>query len=107
MTNVIKAVIWARDVVNESNSYLTALQLAKDIQEIGDEAKLKVEVLHKSQIEALKMGGLLAVNKGSVQPPTFTIVEYKPENPSNDKPIVLVGKGVVYDTGGLSLKPTL
>ncbi len=107
MNNVIKAVIWARDLVNEPNSYLTALQLAKEIQEIGDEAKLKVEVLHKSQIEALKMGGLLAVNKGSVQPPTFTIVEYKPENPSNDKPIVLVGKGVVYDTGGLSLKPTL
>jgi len=52
------------------------------------------------------MGGLIAVNKGSIDPPTFTIVEYKPEKPVNKKPIVLVGKGVVYDTGGLSLKPT-
>lgn len=106
MNNVIKAVFWARDMVNEPTSYLTALQLAKEIQEIGDEAKLSVEVLHKSQIEALRMGGLLAVNKGSVQPPTFTVIEYKPENAINEKPIVLVGKGVVYDTGGLSLKPT-
>lgn len=106
MNNVIKSVFWARDMVNEPNSYLTALQLAKEIQEIGDEAQIKVEVLHKSQIEALKMGGLLSVNKGSVQPPSFTIMEYKPANPINEKPVVLVGKGVVYDTGGLSLKPT-
>src|SRR5690554_7619969 len=52
------------------------------------------------------MGGLLAVNLGSIDEPTFTIVEYKPKNPKNKKPIVLVGKGVVYDTGGMSLKPT-
>lgn len=106
MNNVIKAVFWARDMVNEPHSYLNATQLAKEIQEIGEEAHLKVEVLNKSQIEALRMGGLLAVNKGSIQPPTFTIVEYKPTNAVNEKPIVLVGKGVVYDTGGLSLKPT-
>ena len=52
------------------------------------------------------MGGLLAVNKGSIEAPTFTIIEYKPQKFKNKKPIVLVGKGVVYDTGGLSLKPT-
>lgn len=106
MNNVIKAVFWARDMVNEPNSYLTALQLSKEIQEIGEEAHLHVEVFHKTEIEALKMGGLLAVNKGSVQPPTFTVMEYRPANAVNTKPVVLVGKGVVYDTGGLSLKPT-
>jgi leucyl aminopeptidase len=63
-------------------------------------------VLNKKQIETLKMGGLLAVNQGSVEPPTFTIMEYKPAKTKNKKPIVLVGKGVVFDTGGLSLKPT-
>ena len=52
------------------------------------------------------MGGLLAVNRGSVDPPTFTIMEWKPANAINQKPIVLVGKGIVYDTGGVSLKPT-
>ena len=106
MNNVLKAVFWARDMVNEPNSFLTANQLAKEIQEIGEEAHFHVEVFRKAEIEALKMGGLLAVNKGSVQPPTFTVMEYKPTNPINKQPIVLIGKGVVYDTGGLSLKPT-
>ena len=54
----------------------------------------------------LKMGGLLAVNKGSIDEPTFTIMEWKPNAAKNKKPIVLIGKGIVYDTGGLSLKPT-
>ena len=52
------------------------------------------------------MGGLLAVNQGSLDPPTFNILEWKPEQVKTDKIYVLVGKGVVYDTGGLSLKPT-
>ena len=52
------------------------------------------------------MGGLLAVNRGSIDPPTFNILEWKPENAKNKKPVVFVGKGVVFDTGGLSLKPT-
>jgi len=106
MNNIIKAVFWARDMVNEPSSYLSAAQLSKEIQEIGEEARFSVEVLEKKEIKKLKMGGLLAVNLGSIEPPTFTILEHKPENPINQKPIVLVGKGVVYDTGGLSLKPT-
>jgi leucyl aminopeptidase len=52
------------------------------------------------------MGGLLAVNRGSQTPPSFTIMEWKPKKAVNSQPIVLIGKGVVYDTGGLSLKPT-
>jgi leucyl aminopeptidase len=66
----------------------------------------KAEVFNKQKIEALKMGGLLSVNKGSIDPPTFTILEWKPDNAVNTKPVILVGKGVVYDTGGLSLKPS-
>lgn len=106
LNTTIKAVFWARDMVNEPLSYLTAEKLSDEIKSLEQSAKLTVSVLGKAQIEALKMGGLLAVNKGSIDPPTFTIVEYKPENAKNKKPIVLVGKGVVYDTGGLSLKPT-
>jgi leucyl aminopeptidase len=71
---------------------------------MGKEAGIKVEVLNKNKIEALKMGGLLAVNKGSTEPPTFTIMEYKPAKARNKKPVVLVGKGVVFDTGGSNLK---
>lgn len=106
LNNTLKAVFWARNMVNEPVSYLTATQLSKEIGLLGEEAGLSVQVLEKAKIEALKMGGLLAVNKGSVEPPTFTILEYKPKKVKNKKPIVLVGKGVVYDTGGLSLKPT-
>lgn len=101
-----ESVFLARDLVNEPVSFLTAVQLSKEIQKIGNASGLKVEVFNKKKIESLKMGGLLAVNKGSIDPPTFTIIEWKPNKANNDKPYVLVGKGVVYDTGGLSLKPT-
>jgi leucyl aminopeptidase len=63
-------------------------------------------VFNKAKITSLKMGGLLSVNLGSMEPPTFSIMEYKPRNAKNKQPVILVGKGVVYDTGGLSLKPT-
>ena len=96
----------ARDLVNEPYSFLNATQLASEIKNLSRNAGFKVQVFDKRQIEALGMGGLLAVNKGSLDPPTFTILEWKPKNAVNKKPILLVGKGVVYDTGGLSLKPT-
>lgn len=104
--NIANATNAAKDLVNEPQSFLSAEQLAKEIKKLGKEAGFNVEVLGKAKIEALKMGGLLAVNKGSINPPTFSILEWKPKKTKNKKPIVLVGKGVVYDTGGLSLKPT-
>jgi leucyl aminopeptidase len=103
---LVEAVCKARNLVNEPQSHLNAIGFADEMIKMGKAASFKVEVLNKKQIEALKMGGLLAVNKGSQTPPTFTIMEYKPKKAINKKPIVLVGKGVVYDTGGLSLKPT-
>lgn len=106
LQTLIQAVFFARNLVNEPLSYLTAECLSEEIEKMGDEAGFTVETFNKKKIEALRMGGLLAVNKGSLEPPTFTILEWKPGNASNEKPIVLVGKGVVYDTGGLSLKPT-
>jgi leucyl aminopeptidase len=106
LNQLIKAVYKCRDLVNEPLSYLNATILAEAFEEMGREACIKVEVLTKKKIEALKMGGLLAVNKGSTDPPTFTIMEWKPSGHLNTKPIVFVGKGVVYDTGGLNLKST-
>jgi leucyl aminopeptidase len=104
--NLVNAVFTSRDLVNEPLSYLTAPQLSKEIAGISKSAGFKFEFFDKKKITALKMGGLLSVNKGSVDPPTFNILEYKSPKAKNKKPIVLVGKGVVYDTGGLSLKPT-
>ena len=106
ITNLTESVYWARDMVNEPVSFLDAPELAEQIKEKGKANDYKVEVLGMAKIKSLKMGGLLAVNQGSEVPPTFTIIEYKPKNAVNKKPYVLVGKGVVYDTGGLSLKPT-
>jgi leucyl aminopeptidase len=103
---ITQANLIARQLVNEPLSYLTAEQLSKEIVKTGKDAGFKVEVLNKSKIASLKMGGLLAVNRGSQRPPTFNILEYKPSKAKNKKPLILVGKGVVYDTGGLSLKPT-
>ncbi len=103
---ILEATCWARDLINEPLSHLNAPQLSEQIKEMGKKAGAKVEVYDKKKIASLKMGGLLAVNYGSVDPPTFSIMEYKPAKPKNKKPIILVGKGVVYDTGGLSLKPT-
>jgi leucyl aminopeptidase len=103
---VCEAIYHVRTLVNEPLSYLTAEQLSKDISAIGKEAGFRVNVLGKAKIEQLNMGGILAVNRGSILPPTFTIMEHRPTRVINKNPIVLVGKGIVYDTGGLSLKPT-
>ncbi len=96
----------ARTLINEPLSFLTATQLSEEIKRMGKEAGFSVEVFEKEKIEEMKMGGLLAVNRGSFTPPTFNIMEWKPENAKNSKPVILVGKGIVFDTGGLSLKPT-
>ncbi len=103
---VIQAVAISRDLVNEPVNSLNAEQLSSEIEKMGKEAGFTVKVFDKKKITELKMGGLLAVNMGSVDPPTFTVMEWKPKRFINDSPIVLVGKGVVYDSGGLSLKPT-
>ncbi len=99
-----EATYWSRDLMNEPHSTLNATAIAKEFKKMGKQSGAKVEVLTKAKIESLKMGGLLAVNLGSIIPPTFTVMEWKPEKPINKKPIIFVGKGVVFDTGGLNIK---
>jgi len=106
LQNLVNAVYYSRTLVNEPLSFLTAPQIGKEFQKMGKEAGFKVTVFNKKRIEKEKMNGIIAVNLGSPDPPTFTIMEWKPKNAQNEKPIILVGKGVVFDTGGLSLKPT-
>lgn len=106
LSDLCDAVYTARDLVNEPPVFLSATQLGNEIRTLAKRSGFKAQVMGKQHIEALGMGGLLAVNKGSVDPPSFSIMEWKPKGAVNKKPIVLVGKGVVYDTGGLSLKPT-
>lgn len=106
LQNVVEATFLARDLVNEPVISLNAEQLGKVFKKVGKDSKFDVEVLDKAKIKSLKMGGLLSVNAGSIDPPTFSVLEYKPSKAVNKRPYVLVGKGVTYDTGGLSLKPS-
>jgi leucyl aminopeptidase len=106
LANVVKANFVARNLVNEPAAVLTAPQLAREVEQLGAMAGFSVEVLDKGDLVELNMGGLLAVNQGSIHPPVFLVMEHRPPSPVNAQPIVLVGKGVVYDTGGLSLKET-
>ncbi len=102
----VEATLMARDLVNEPVNQLNAERLAEFISEKTRSVGGNAEVFNKKKIESLKMGGLLAVNAGSMDEPTFTILEWKPEKPVNEKPVVLVGKGIVFDTGGYNLKPS-
>lgn len=102
----VDATCIARDLVNEPVNVLNAEGLADAFKTLAKQSGFKIDVLNKARIKQLKMGGLLCVNQGSVDAPTFSVMEYKPKNAKNKNPYVLVGKGVVYDTGGLSLKPT-
>ncbi len=106
LQNLLQAVYYSRNLVNEPVSFLTAREFAEQMNKMGEESGFHVEIFGKKKIESLKMGGLLAVNRGSFDEPTFTVMEWKPKNAVNKKPIVFVGKGIVFDTGGLSLKPT-
>jgi leucyl aminopeptidase len=106
LEGVLQGVFLARDLVNAPLNKLNATQFAERMAAAGEEAGFHTEILDLVRLEALRMGGLLAVNQGSPEPPTFTIMEYKPAGARNARPYVLVGKGVVFDTGGLSLKPT-
>jgi leucyl aminopeptidase len=101
---VTDASYMVRNLINEPVISMNTGNLVKEVVRMGKESGFSTEVLGKNRIEALKMGGLLAVNKGSTEPPAFIIAEWKPKGFINDKPVVLVGKGVTYDTGGMNLK---
>ena len=77
---------------------------SKNTKKLNGEKNSKVKVLGKSEIKKLKMGSFLSVSQGSVTEPKFVIMEYLPLK--NKSPIVFVGKGVTFDTGGISLKPS-
>ncbi len=96
----------AIDLVNAPSNHLTPTDLARIAAERGKTHGFSVHVFDKEMIEKEGMGGLLAVNRGSSLPPTFTILDYLPEGASKEeRPAVgLVGKGVTFDTGGISLK---
>ena len=101
---IVGALYWVRDTINEPVSYMNSVTFAEEIKKLGGSSGFMVDILNSKQIEALKMGGLLAVNRGSIDPPMFCVLEHKPKNSINNNPLALVGKGIVYDTGGINIK---
>jgi leucyl aminopeptidase len=94
----------AKDLGNLPGNVCTPGYLATRARKLAAEFKLKCEVLGEKQMQALKMGSLLSVARGSALPPHFIVMHYQ-GGPAKQAPVVLVGKGITFDTGGISLKP--
>jgi len=97
---------FTRDLVNEPSNKLTPRILAEKAEAMAKEAGLSVQILDEKKIADLKMGALLSVAQGSVEPPRVIVVTYNPANAKPGAPVIgLVGKAVTFDTGGISIKP--
>ncbi|MCG3138463.1 MAG: Cytosol aminopeptidase [Phycisphaerae bacterium] len=96
---------WGRDLLNQSQSHITATRLAEAARRAAAQFRgVRCAILGRREIEKLKMGLLLAVNQGSSEPPRFIELHYSGGR-KGDAPICLIGKGLTYDTGGYNLKP--
>lgn len=110
---ICEAVSFVKDLVNSPSNFVDSEYLAKTAEKIAKDNKYSVTIFGKKELEKAGWGGLLAVNQGSAKEPKCIILEYNglpagrngAEN-SKEKPIVLIGKGVIFDTGGYNLKPT-
>lgn len=106
LQNIVTACYETRHLVNEPGNVVDAVAFAQQMRSLAEKAGVRVDVFDKEKIKELGMEALLTVNKGSKTEPSFTVMEWKPENAVNAKPVVLVGKGLVFDTGGINIKPT-
>jgi leucyl aminopeptidase len=96
----------AREVANEPGNLLTPMKLAQRAREVAAESGLECEVLEQDKMRELGMGALLGVAQGSAEPPALIIIKYRPAAVADGAPnLALVGKGVTFDTGGISIKP--
>jgi leucyl aminopeptidase len=96
---------FARTLVTRPGNILPPVALAEETQKMADQVGLQFEALDSNQMERLGMGALLGVAAGSDQPARFIILEYNPPGSEGQQPVVLCGKGITFDTGGISLKP--
>jgi len=95
----------ARDLANEPGNALTPRVLAERAAEFVADAGIKVDVLDETRLAELGMGLLLGVGRGSAEPPRLIVLDYTPVGPSTGPVLALVGKGITFDTGGISIKP--
>jgi len=96
---------FTRAMVNEPANLLTPTRMAEAARAMAQEFQLDCEVLDQAKMTELKMGSLLGVSQGSAEPPALIVLRYKPEKAQSTAHLGLVGKGVTFDTGGISIKP--
>jgi len=101
---IARAASWARDLVNEPANGQSPAEFAAEARRLLSRTGVTVQVLSEAQIRAQRMGGLIGVGQGSIRPPRFLKIAYEPARRAPGH-LALVGKGVVFDSGGLSLKP--
>lgn len=94
----------ARDMANEPGNYWTAAEFAEYGKNLAEKHPLTCTIIDKTKMKKLGMGGILAVNQGSATPPALVVLEYSPAK--FNKTILLVGKGLTFDSGGISIKPS-
>ena len=99
---------WVRDLINGPGNQVTPGYLAGKARELSRNTRIRVKVFGLPEIKKLRMGGLLAVSSGSsaVHPPRFIVLSYPGSGKTRMKPIILVGKGITFDSGGISIKPS-
>ena len=102
---IAEAQNFTRELVNEPANRLTPSEAVKIARQMAAEYGLMLEVLDRSQMETLGMGALLGVAQGSAEPPALVVVRYQPSRPGSGVHLGLIGKGVTFDTGGISIKP--
>jgi leucyl aminopeptidase len=102
---IVESICYARDLANSPPNILTPAQLASSASTLGDTNKIKIKILDKYQMENVGLNGIVSVGKGSENPPKLIIMEHN-QGISGEKPILLVGKAVTFDTGGISIKPS-
>ncbi|MFA6139196.1 MAG: leucyl aminopeptidase [Hyphomicrobium sp.] len=101
---LVNGIVTARDLVNEPANALGPVEFAERVKEL-ESSGLEVEILDADQLGELKMGALLAVAQGSVRPARVAIMQWHGAKSKRAKPLCFIGKGVVFDTGGISIKP--
>ncbi|MFC1923832.1 leucyl aminopeptidase [Chloroflexota bacterium] len=100
-----EATNFARDMINEPANFMTPSDMAKMAEKVAAEYDLGYTVLEREKMQELGMGALLGVAQGSQQPPKFIVLKYEGGDPSH-QPLGLVGKGITFDSGGISIKPS-
>ncbi len=97
---------FTRAMANEPPNLLTPLKMAAAARQMAQEQGLECEVLERGELERLGMGALLGVAQGSAEPPALIVIRYRPQQTASTAHLGLVGKGVTFDTGGISIKPS-